>query len=381
MNKNKGITLIALIITIIILLILAGIGIATLTGENGLFTRAQQAKEKTQESQERENETIENYIAQIDEISDENTLVNKVKSGKIKIGDYVKYEPNSVDINSDEYKTLVSNWGETYSGSTNNSSANLIQDKTLNWRVLDIKDGKVRLISDKPTSNILKLKGYKGYNNAVYLLDNACNVLYNSNVTYKSQNLKIEDIQNQMIEKDYNKIWEQYGKIYEPNYKKYPIIVQKELKQEVNNLNNWNFGYSEQDKLIIQNEEMVADKLKIMYTFWSTMIEEKDLLKPIYKELFFYNSEGNSYSTYWLSSRAILSDEYTAGFYVRNVGDYLFGDQTYNIGGECLYNSNAGEYDREALALRPVITLNSNVKIDTEETRDGNSAETAYVLK
>ena len=35
MRKNKGITLISLVITIIILLILAGISIATLTGENG----------------------------------------------------------------------------------------------------------------------------------------------------------------------------------------------------------------------------------------------------------------------------------------------------------------------------------------------------------
>ena len=42
--KQKGITLIALIITIIVLLILAGVTIATLTGENGLLTRANDAK-------------------------------------------------------------------------------------------------------------------------------------------------------------------------------------------------------------------------------------------------------------------------------------------------------------------------------------------------
>ena len=38
-RKNKGITLIALVITIVILLILAGIAIAALTGDNGLFSR------------------------------------------------------------------------------------------------------------------------------------------------------------------------------------------------------------------------------------------------------------------------------------------------------------------------------------------------------
>ena len=37
-EKENGITLIALIVTIIILLILAGVTIATLTGENGILT-------------------------------------------------------------------------------------------------------------------------------------------------------------------------------------------------------------------------------------------------------------------------------------------------------------------------------------------------------
>ena len=40
MTNNKGITLIALVITIIVLLILAGVSIAMLTGENGILTRA-----------------------------------------------------------------------------------------------------------------------------------------------------------------------------------------------------------------------------------------------------------------------------------------------------------------------------------------------------
>ena len=43
---NKGITLIALVITIIMLLILAGVTIATLTGDNGILTKAQNSKEK-----------------------------------------------------------------------------------------------------------------------------------------------------------------------------------------------------------------------------------------------------------------------------------------------------------------------------------------------
>ena len=53
-KKNKGITLIALVVTIVVLLILAGVTIATLTGDNGILTRAQEAKEKTEEAQRNE---------------------------------------------------------------------------------------------------------------------------------------------------------------------------------------------------------------------------------------------------------------------------------------------------------------------------------------
>ncbi len=47
-EKTNGITLIALVVTIIILLILAGVTISMLTGENGILTKAQKAKEQTE---------------------------------------------------------------------------------------------------------------------------------------------------------------------------------------------------------------------------------------------------------------------------------------------------------------------------------------------
>ena len=46
-KEKKGITLIALVITIIVLLILAGVSIAMLTGQNGILTQAQNAKTTT----------------------------------------------------------------------------------------------------------------------------------------------------------------------------------------------------------------------------------------------------------------------------------------------------------------------------------------------
>ena len=50
-KNNRGITLIALVITIIVLLILAGVTIATLTGDNGLLKKAQNAKQVNEEAE------------------------------------------------------------------------------------------------------------------------------------------------------------------------------------------------------------------------------------------------------------------------------------------------------------------------------------------
>ena len=54
LSKDKGITILLLTITINILLILAGITIAGLTGKNGLIKNAGQAKEETEISNEKE---------------------------------------------------------------------------------------------------------------------------------------------------------------------------------------------------------------------------------------------------------------------------------------------------------------------------------------
>ena len=64
-KQEKGITLMALVITIIVLLILAGVTIAMLTGDNGIISKAMQAKIRTEEAKETEEtglNEIENYI-------------------------------------------------------------------------------------------------------------------------------------------------------------------------------------------------------------------------------------------------------------------------------------------------------------------------------
>ena len=59
-KKEVGITLIALVITVIVLLILAGVTIAALSGDNGILTRAKEAKEKTEQAQDNESKILSN---------------------------------------------------------------------------------------------------------------------------------------------------------------------------------------------------------------------------------------------------------------------------------------------------------------------------------
>ena len=97
--EENGITLIALIVTIVILLILAGISIAMLTGDNGILTQAQNAKNKTEEAERNEkldllkqeeliNETLNGV--EVDEVTDE------------KPGELEKEDENTLIINSIE---------------------------------------------------------------------------------------------------------------------------------------------------------------------------------------------------------------------------------------------------------------------------------------
>lgn len=54
LKKSSGVTLISLVVTIIVLIILASIALSALTGDNGIITQAQEAKEETEIGEERE---------------------------------------------------------------------------------------------------------------------------------------------------------------------------------------------------------------------------------------------------------------------------------------------------------------------------------------
>lgn len=62
MKENKGITMVALVVTIIVLIILAGISINMIVGENGIITMAKQAKENTELAEIQERQELDTFI-------------------------------------------------------------------------------------------------------------------------------------------------------------------------------------------------------------------------------------------------------------------------------------------------------------------------------
>ena len=99
MKRNKGITLIALVITIIVLLILAGVAIAMLSGQNGILKRAADAKTETEQAQENEAEYLEDYE---DLINESTGNLGKVKDYKNKI-----IEGKKAKLQDDNGETIV----------------------------------------------------------------------------------------------------------------------------------------------------------------------------------------------------------------------------------------------------------------------------------
>ena len=66
-KSTKGITLVALVVTIVILLILAGVSIVALSGQNGILSKAKEAVDKTKEAQANEQAILGSLSGEIDE--------------------------------------------------------------------------------------------------------------------------------------------------------------------------------------------------------------------------------------------------------------------------------------------------------------------------
>ena len=113
-KTNKGITLIALVITIIVLLILAGVSIAMLTGDNGILTQANNAKTTTNEKNAEEAVKME-IAGSFDDngkYNKDKAIENLKKNLKISEDDIIDNGDGTLGVKYDGYKFTVNAEGK-----------------------------------------------------------------------------------------------------------------------------------------------------------------------------------------------------------------------------------------------------------------------------
>ena len=280
---------------------------------------------------------------------------------KLDAGDYVNYESFIPDVTLTSESKLITDL-TTYSGvsgSNCNTSNDLSQDTNVRWRILDVKNEKLRLISDASTSSKIYLSGVSGYNNGVYFLDEGCKQLYSSNKG-TAQNLKIEDIEKH-LEYDYTQYVDtetnpnlNYNGIKEYNLNiNYPNIYKYEVgcKAVSSENNTGELGLSEQTSLITGTTS-TTNRLVVTETLWSRNMEIADFTNPIYFELLI----GNNSSC--LSSRSVYPCDSFICFSFYNINS-----SNKKINNFLFFRTDRQIYSTAYFNLRPVVTLNKDVII------------------
>ncbi len=364
-NKNTGITLIALVVTIIVLLILAGVSISMLTGQNGILNRASEAKEKTEDVQKDEDEKMQGYESAIDKYA------YGVPEG-LEVGSPVTYSPSGTYNWQAKYCSTTKTDDVTLS-STDGESFNLTE-----WRVLSIENGKVELVPTNSTSGKVYLGQAQGYNNGVKLLNDACNSLYsNTSKGITARSLNIEDIEKYM---DKTKLLEthkyqytsgggaKYGTQLTNEYtssKNYPSMYAKEILSVINggDTKENGLGMSKQTDFIEKNDDEAADgkittaqSIHPYQTYWyrdnsymqTAFIMSKDGIN-------YYNllMPQDASTNYWLASRCIGTYSTYCYFDMCLVNDG-------NVDAYGMYYSS-DETGNGNRALFPVVSLNASL--------------------
>ena len=394
MKTKNGITLIALIITIIVMLILVGVTI-NLATNGGLFEKSRTASKDTEQKK-----ILEELIAMAefdnDGKIDVNSLTEKVEAKydgstydqtnskltvkgnkgefyykvtetEIKIweendggndnpdtktlselycdkedctvethlhkGDYVLYNPSAVEV----YKPDGDIEGR-YTGYT--SSVQSIKQEKLNWRVLGKAEDHILLISETPTTAELSFYGYIGYNNYEDVLNNTCKNLYsNTNLRAIARSINMEDIDKYLGGDNYNKTAYDAGNGGSGNYGYTKEIASK-----------FNFDSATNKLTKLKEGEIVNLKLTSNAYYYEVT---NDLLGEKNREILLGSKQENTYSSF-VASRAIKVNTENIEWCMADISD-----EEICIDGGCCYSD--GSEDTSSRSLRPIVLIPANV--------------------
>jgi len=352
---------VALVVTIVVLLILAGASINLVLGNNGIIAKAKDAETKSAEASQND---LKGMNALTEEMNNALGEKPKVDLSKYKIGEYVNYTYDTA-----ENYVLTS----ATCGSSSNPTDGIPQTSGLKWKILNIDEanGTVDLISENPTGTSVYFSNILGYNNGPYLMNEICKAQYsNKSLGVNARSINLLDMEKHLTaagiaaRNAYKNSSDtaKYGttKTYKSNTK-YPSLYAGQKGAGVNvaevnastisqpDITKGNDPY-EESKPIATTEPTtdqtsgIGNPLTVTQTYYSIPINEPNY-GDAYKVL-------NNSTTYWVASRCVFTESYEANFGLRNAdagtgGNFMF----YSHG-----NSGNGSY-----RLRPVVSLSSSL--------------------
>ena len=413
-NTQKGITLVALVITIIVLLILAMVSIKIVV-DGGLITKASKATDTHTIGAEKEAIGLGYSEYQMALANKENVTRPTIKGAEevtpkgegwnvkftktnneyqlSKDGSVLLAKQNGIDViwtdNGDDTFTKgdvtlkvgdIVNYdeGTGYSTTVTASQSGYTKDRTyttenVGWRVLGINSkGELELISDNPTGG-LTLCDEIGYLNAERILNNVCKKLYGQG-TYATgaRSLNVDDI-NKLANYDpttfygYRGIWT-YRFPTSGEYMQYKITKADGTLvtdwTDITDANHQTFrvpGEKETETINVDNRNDTGKSLESTYYSYTVADKVTQITSNGEKMSdIISNGTGSSNVTQWLASRCVNCFSGFADCEVRFVYNY--------VGGHGLYYTFGTHRGNASFCVRPVVSLESNIQLSGNST-------------
>ena len=399
--KQNGITLIALVVTIVVLLILAGVSLNAIFSENGLIKRAQDAQNKMNQATQNDLDSINSLNEWIDStvngtvVGKEGSLLAMYQKAQkencdnsdgecndathLHIGDYVDYK----NPTSGTAEVTSAESGVYGNDSNGNATVNITQTYTLSttknnvkWRVLgiDSETGGLKLIAADPIErdanpalltavsagsedNLLYLNGAESYVYGPTAMNKIGAMYLNSTYATKARSATMDDVN------------EVTGVTTPEEIKKVNMLAGEGIQQY-----GTSFSFENQytPKLWLEIGKK-ADATKAI-----TVDGDGEGTKGVTGYAYYVNStnaeitsakmkntraydllfKGADTKPYWLASRGVLAYSELADFGLAGVVIVVDGAVA-GVGSDFFYSS--GLEGGRGLAVRPVVILKSDV--------------------
>ena len=413
MNKlknKKGITLIALVVTVVVLIILAGVSINAVIGDDGIIAKARENAKTTKETSKKEamnrlvleyqlaktDESLEDFLkakvpGKIDKVTNNGDGTLTVEKDEVKITvDAIQTstpsnpskpsKPSNSEISLDDlhvgdYVNYSYGMAESYTVESKYGGKNqsISQTVKFNWKILNIdKENRiVDIVSENPTNETLYLGGILGYYNGTYFLNEICKKQYsNSDLGVEARSINLLDMERHLTDDgimarnnyQFNSNFLQYGKTKthtSSGFNYYPKLYENQKGAGVNttNITKGNDPY-EESKAIATTEpvtdysygQATSSGLTVTQTYYSIAIDSKN-----YGEAATVLS---SKTKYWVAARCVFSSISYCEFGMRNANTNT--DWTFMWGGNL--SSSQSEW-----SLRPLVSLKFDLFTGTKD--------------